>query len=84
MQIVYSTRAEEDRKYWKKSNPKILKRINVLLANIKLHPYTGIGKPERLRFEKSGYWSRRIDAEHRLVYKVVDDKIYVAQCRYHY
>lgn len=84
MQVVYSTRAEEDAAYWKKSNSKILKRIDSLLADIQLHPYIGIGKPEPLRFEKSGYWSRRIDTEHRLVYKVANNKIYVVQCRYHY
>ncbi len=84
MQVIYSARAEEDKKYWETFNPKLLKRIDLLLVDIKLHPYTGIGKPERLRFEKSGYWSRRIDSEHRLVYKVSDNKVYIAQCRYHY
>jgi toxin YoeB len=84
MQVIYSKGATEDRAYWKKSNPNILKRIDLLLADIKRNPYTGIGKPERIRFEKSGYWSRRIDQEHRLVYKVVNHKIYIVQCRYHY
>ncbi len=84
MQVIYSKCAKEDIAYWKKSNANMLKRIDLLIADIKRNPYTGIGKPEQLRFEKSGYWSRRIDQEHRLVYKIVDHKIYIVQCRYHY
>lgn len=85
MELIYSTRAEEDRGYWvSHHNTKILKKIDKLIEDIRIHPYSGIGKPEQLRFEKSGYWSRRIDHEHRLVYKIVDNKLYIAQCRYHY
>jgi toxin YoeB len=84
MQPIYSKEAKEDREYWKKRNPKILQRIDRLLDDIQGHPFRGLGKPEPLRFKQSGYWSRRIDHEHRLVYKVVDKQIYVAQCRYHY
>jgi len=84
MEIVFTSRAQEDLLYWKKNNPKIVERINSLLADIQLHPCSGIGKPEALRFEKSGYWSRRIDQEHHLVYKLHENCIYVAQCRYHY
>jgi toxin YoeB len=83
MQIVY-TNAAEDLTYWKKNNPKIAVRIEKLLKSIQIHPFTRLGKPEPLRFERSGYWSRRIDHEHRLVYKVHDECIYIAQCRYHY
>ncbi len=84
MQVIYSTHADEDRKYWEKNNPAMAKRINKIIADIKLHPFKGIGKPEPLKFEKKGYWSRRIDHEHRLVYKIANQKIYVVQCRYHY
>ena len=84
MEVVYSIRAKEDLLYWKKNNPKIIKKIDALAADITLHPFTGKGQPEPLRFEKTGYWSRRIDQVHRLVYKVTENKIYVVQCRYHY
>lgn len=84
MSPFYTTQAKEDLNYWMQKNKKIVKRIDQLLADIQLHPFTGIGKPEPLRFERSGYWSRRIDKEHRLVYKVVAGQIYIAQCRYHY
>lgn len=84
MEVVYATRAKEDRKFWEKTNKEILKRIDKLIADIARHPYSGIGKPEALKFEKSGYWSRRIDREHRLVYKIANRKIYIAQCKFHY
>jgi toxin YoeB len=85
MEMVYSTRAKEDKAYWvSQNNTKILKRIEKLIEAIQRHPYAGIGKPEPLRFEKSGYWSRRIDQEHRLVYKIANKTLYIAQCRYHY
>lgn len=84
MQIVYATKAKEDRSYWEKIDPSINERIDKLIADIKLHPFTGIGKSEPLKFEKQAYWSRRIDRQHRLVYKVVNKVIYIAQCRYHY
>ncbi len=84
MEIIYASQATEDRVYWKKYNPKLDKRIDQLLADIQKHPFKGIGKPEPLKFKYSGYWSRRINQEHRLVYKVVDEEIYIAQCRYHY
>jgi toxin YoeB len=84
MEIFYSTRAKEDFIYWKKNNSKLIERINKLLNDIKLHPFKGLGKPEPLKFVKIGYWSRRIDQEHRLVYKISNDIIYIVQCRYHY
>ena len=82
MEVICSKNAKEDLAYWKKTNPDILKRIQKLIATIKVHPFKGIGKPEALKFEKKGYWSRRINQEHRLVYKVADRVIYIAQCRY--
>lgn len=84
MEVIYASNAKEDRTFWQEKNPAIIKRIDALIADIKKHPFKGIGKPELLKFGKSGYWSRRINQEHRLVYKVVNKKIYIAQCRYHY
>ena len=84
MQVIYATKAQEDRAYWEATHPKIVTRIDKLITDIQTHPFTGIGKPEPLRFNKSGYWSRRITQEHRLVYKIANEKIYIVQCRYHY
>lgn len=84
MEVIYARLAKEDKDYWEKNNIKIFKRIDKLVNAIKQNPFSGIGKPEPLKFKKSGYWSRRITQEHRLVYKVVNNKIYIAQCRYHY
>ncbi|MDQ2994185.1 MAG: Txe/YoeB family addiction module toxin [Pseudomonadota bacterium] len=84
MEIVLTSQAQEDQDYWKQVNPKILSRIEDLIKDIQAHPFTGIGKPEPLKFDKRGYWSRRINREHRLVYKVHEKTLYIAQCRYHY
>jgi toxin YoeB len=84
VKVIYSTNASEDKAFWDKTNPKLAKRIEKLIADIKLHPFTGLGKPEPLKFQMSGYWSRRIDNEHRLIYKIANKIIYIAQCRYHY
>jgi len=83
-EVIFAARTQEDKDYWKKKNPKMLERIDKLIADIKRNPFIGLGKPEPLCFEKTGYWSRRIDHEHRLVYKVVRDRVYIAQCRFHY
>jgi len=84
MEVIYATRAKEDRTYWEQHNTKITEKIDRLIADIQIHPFTGLGKPEALKFEKAGYWSRRINQEHRLVYKVAEGRLYIAQCRYHY
>lgn len=63
---------------------KTLKRINLLINDIKRNPFSGLGDPEPLRHNWTGYWSRRIDREHRIVYKCTDDTIFIVQCRYHY
>jgi toxin YoeB len=86
MIIGFSDNGWEDYQYWMQTNKKILKRINVLLADIKRNPNdsNGIGKPERLKGNYTSYMSRRINSEHRLVYKIKGDLIIVAQCRYHY
>lgn len=78
MEIVLLPQAEADRDYWKKTgNKSVMKRISALLADIQAHPFTGIGKPEPLKHNLQGKWSRRITQEHRLVYSVSDGKIYV-------
>ena len=84
MKILFAENAWEDYLYWQQTDKKILKRINLLIGDIQQEPFKGIGKPEPLKFNWSGYWSRRINKEHRLVYKVQDDTISIAQCRYHY
>ena len=84
MRLIFSDHAWEEYLYWQRTDRKILKRINKLIEEIKRHPYEGLGKPEPLRYALSGYWSRRIDSEHRIVYKVEDDAIFIAQLRYHY
>ncbi|NHB92247.1 Txe/YoeB family addiction module toxin [Photorhabdus cinerea] len=76
--------AWEDYLHWQQTDKKILKRINTLIKDIKRQPFDGLGDPEPLKHNWSGYWSRRIDREHRLVYKVTDEAIIIVQCRYHY
>ena len=87
MEIVLLEQARKDRDYWKKSgNTKIQNRISALLRDIQQHPFTGIGKPEPLKHNLKGLWSRRINEEHRLVYQVADGWIYVyvLSMRFHY
>ena len=84
MILIFSDDAWEDYLYWQQNDKKILKKINKLIKEIKREPFKGIGEPEPLKYNWSGYWSRRITIEHRLVYKVTDNSILIAQCRYHY
>lgn len=84
MKLIFSEQAWEDYLYWQRTDKKILQRINTLLRDIQRLPYQGIGKPEPLRHSLAGYWSRRITDEHRIVYKVDDDAVLIAQLRYHY
>lgn len=84
MKLVFAEKAWEDYLYWQKTDKKILKRINMLIKDIAREPFEGIGKPEPLKHALSGYWSRRINDEHRIVYKVQDDSLLIAQLRYHY
>ena len=87
MEIVLLPQAQKDRDYCKKSgNKAIMERISALLKDIMEHPYTGIGKPEPLKYELAGKWSRRINAEHRLIYSVNENiiTVYVFSMRYHY
>ncbi len=84
MILSWAENAWDDYLYWQQIDKKILKRINSLINAIKREPFKGIGEPEPLKHNWSGYWSRRIDREHRLVYKVSDKTLFIAQCRYHY
>ena len=84
MKLIFSENAWEDYLYWQRRDKKILKRINDLIKDIQRNKYKGIGKPEQLRHNLAGYWSRRINSEHRLTYKIKNDKIMTAQLRYHY
>lgn len=84
MNIQFSSRAWEDYVYWQQFDKKVLKKINELLKDISRSPYEGIGKPEPLKHALSGFWSRRITDEHRLVYRVEGKTIQVAQARYNY
>ncbi len=82
--ICFHRNAWQDYLYWQKNDKKNVKRINRLIKDIERNPYEGIGKPEALKFDLTGFWSRRIDAEHRLVYCMKDERVIVVQCRYHY
>lgn len=74
MEIIYSEKAIKDLEYWSKSgNKTILKKISSLIKAIQINPFEGIGKPEPLKYELSGYWSRRIDTEHRIIYEIIDE-----------
>ncbi|MFI1582331.1 Txe/YoeB family addiction module toxin [Embleya sp. NPDC020630] len=84
MKIVFASRAWEEYLWWQVQDRRILKRINTLVADITHNGNEGIGKPEPLKHGFHGYWSRRINDEHRLIYKVTDDSVLIAQCRYHY
>ena len=82
--ISWQGQAWNDYLYWQKNDKKILRRINELIKDICRHPFDGIGKPEPLKHQWRGFWSRRINDEHRMVYTVQEDQIIIAQCRYHY
>lgn len=84
MNLVWSLYSWEDYLYWQKVDKKIAKRINELIKCCIRTPFKGIGKPEALKGDLQGYWSRRITSEHRLVYKYENDKLLIASCRYHY
>ena len=84
MKILFHPHAWEDYGYWLQADPKKIMRINALIRDIQRSPFEGIGKPAGLRFDLSGCWSRRIDDEHRLVYRVEGDVLHLLACRYHY
>ncbi|MCX6257873.1 MAG: Txe/YoeB family addiction module toxin [Bacteroidia bacterium] len=84
MRIIFSENSWEDYISWQSEDKKILKKINMLIKDIQRTPYNGIGKPEALKDDLTGLWSRRIDREHRLVYQVIENKILIFSCRYHF
>jgi toxin YoeB len=84
MKLVFTELSWEDYLFWQKNDKQKLKRINELLKDISRNPYDGIGKPEPLKFNYAGFWSRRIDEENRLIYRVDDDEIQIAKCRFHF
>ena len=84
MKYIFVDESWEDYLYWQKTDKKILNKINELLKDISITPFAGKGKPEPLKYKYKGFWSRRIDHEHRLIYQVKDDEIRIAKCRFHY
>ena len=84
MKLIFSEQAWEDYLHWQKADKKLVERINMLIKDISRSPFDGIGKPEPLKNALSGYWSRRINDEHRIVYKIADGAVLIAQLRYHY
>ena len=84
MKLVFAEHAWEDYLYWQKTDKKVLRRINTLIKETMREPFDGIGKPEPLKHALTGYWSRRIDDAHRMIYKIEDDCLLIAQLRYHY
>lgn len=84
MKLIFSDAAWEDYLYWQQQDKRMVERINKLIKEAQREPFAGIGKPEPLKHALAGYWSRRITEEHRMVYKIDGDSIFLAQLRYHY
>ena len=84
MNFSFSANAWEDYQHWQATDPKLLTRLNLLIRECARTPFSGTGKPEPLRGNLSGWWSRRMTHEHRLVYRLSGDTLFIAQCRYHY
>jgi len=84
VKLIFSERAWEDYLYWQETDRNLVARINRLIREIQREPFSGLGKPEPLKHAFQGYWSRRINDEHRIVYKIQDDSVLIAQLRYHY
>jgi toxin YoeB len=84
MRIVFSRNAWEDYTSWLSEDKKMLKKINILIKDIQRNPYEGLGKPEPLKFDLAGLWSRRIDLDHRLVYRIEEGDLLIYACKYHY
>jgi len=84
MRITFSKNAWDDYVSWQREDKKILRKINDLIKDIQRTPFEGLGKPESLKFDLSGYWSRRIDLEHRLVYQYQDNELLIYSCKFHY
>lgn len=84
MKLIFLSTGWEDYLYWQVTDKKTLKKINALIKEIQRSPFQGNGKPEPLKHDLAGWWSRRIDLEHRLVYRVENDSLFILQCKYHY
>ncbi len=84
MRIVFSNQSWDDYLYWQQHDKKKIQRINKLIKDVIRSPFDGMGKPEPLKLNLQGLWSRRIDQEHRLIYEYKDDNLYIVACRYHY
>ena len=84
MKLIFSQDAWDDYLHWQKTDRRLLNRVNPLIREVLRSPFEGIGKPEPLKHGLAGYWSRRINDEYRLVYKVEGESVMIAQCRYHY
>lgn len=84
MKYIFVDESWEDYLYWQKTDKKMVKRINELLKDISRTPFASLGKPEPLKYKYKGWWSRKINGEHRLIYRVKDDEILIAKCRFHY
>ena len=84
MKYIFVDESWDDYLYWQKTDKSKLKKINELIKDIARNPFDGLGKPEALKHKYVGFWSRRIDHEHRLIYRVVEDEIQIAKCRFHY
>jgi toxin YoeB len=84
VRIVWAPDAWQDYLYWAKADVRVRDKINTLVDDIQRHPFTGLGKPEPLKRNLRGFWSRRINREHRLVYRVEAGVLQIAQCRFHY
>ena len=84
MNLYWEKTAWDDYVYWQETDKKVVRKINTLIKECQRTPFEGTGKPEPLRQNLSGFWSRRITGEHRFVYRTENDTLYIAQCRYHY
>ena len=84
MRITFSKNAWDDYLSWQREDKKVLRKINTIIKDIQRSPYEGLGKPEPLKYDLAGFWSRRIDLEHRLVYQYREKEILIYSCRYHY
>jgi toxin YoeB len=84
MKYTFADESWEDYLYWQRTDTRMMLKINELLKDISRAPYSGLGKPEPLKYKYKGYWSRRINEEHHLIYRFADDEILIAKCRFHY
>jgi len=84
VKYIFVDESWEDYVYWQETDKKMVRRINELLKDISRNPFSGLGKPEPLKYKYKGFWSRRINEEHRLIYQVRENEVLIAKCRYHY